>query len=155
MANIVREEIDNQALATSPVNYTFWKRYVDDVVCTVPGNKVEVMLSHINSVDKNLRAKRETEASIAFLDIKITHKPNGFPATSTYKKPTHTDQYLHFSSHHSTAHKSSVAFTILRRAFTHSSTDEEKEKELVRVCNTLTLNGYPHRFVTSKIPEAI
>ena len=118
---------------------------------------MEVMLFHINSVDKNVQftCERETEASITFLDIKLTRKPDGSLSTSTYRKPTHTDQYLHFSSHHPKAHKSSMASTVLRRTFAHSSTDEERKKELVRVCNTLKLNGYPHRSVTSKIPEAI
>ena len=65
-----------------------------------------------------------------------------------------TDQYLHFSSHHTRAHKSSVVTTLLRRAFIHCSTEEERKGELAHIHNALTINGYPCRFVNSRLPES-
>ena len=99
-------------------------------------------------------AKGETNTSIPFLDVKVTRQQDGSLSTCTYRKPTHTDQYLHFSSHHPRAHKSSVVTTLLRRAFTHCSTEEERKSELAHIHKALTINGYPCRFVNSRLPEA-
>ena len=35
IANMVMEDVEQRALATSPVKSFFWKRYVDDVICVV------------------------------------------------------------------------------------------------------------------------
>ena len=54
LANIVMEEIESQTLTTSPVNYAFWKRYIYDVVCAIPEDKVDDMLTHINLMHKSI-----------------------------------------------------------------------------------------------------
>ena len=38
-ANMVMEDVEQKALATSPVKPFFWKRYVDDVIFAVSGMK--------------------------------------------------------------------------------------------------------------------
>lgn len=40
--------------------------------------------------------------SIPFLDIKVTRGANGNLVITIYHKPTYTDRYLHFQSHHPT-----------------------------------------------------
>ena len=50
IANMVMEDVEQRALATSPVKPFFWKRYVDDVISAVSGNEAERLLSHLNSV---------------------------------------------------------------------------------------------------------
>ena len=37
VANMVMEDVEQRALATSPVKPFFWKRYVDDVISAVSG----------------------------------------------------------------------------------------------------------------------
>ena len=49
IANMVMEDVEQRALATSPVKPFFWKRYVDDVISAVSGNEVERLLSRLNS----------------------------------------------------------------------------------------------------------
>ena len=46
IANMVMEDVEQKALATSPVKPFFWKRYVDDVISAVSGNEAERLLSH-------------------------------------------------------------------------------------------------------------
>ena len=96
VANTVMEEIESQALTTSPVNYIFWKRYVDGVICAVPEDEVDDMLTHINSVHESIQfmCEQETDASISFLDVKISRQHNGSLSTCTYRKPTHQVRYL-------------------------------------------------------------
>ena len=49
--NMVVEDVEQRALATSPVKPFFWKRYVNDVISAVSGNEAERLLSHLNLVE--------------------------------------------------------------------------------------------------------
>ena len=40
IANLVMENVEQRALASSPVKPLLWKRYVDDVISTVSKNEV-------------------------------------------------------------------------------------------------------------------
>ena len=104
VANIVMEHIEDTALNMSPVPTIFWKRYVDDVLTAIPADRVDEMLAHINSINHNIQfiSEREEGHVISFLDVKIMHNDDGSLSTKVYHKPTHTDQYLQFSSHHPT-----------------------------------------------------
>ena len=42
----------------------------------------------------------EKDNSIPFLDTSVIRDSNGLLTTSVYRKPTHTDQYLAYDSHH-------------------------------------------------------
>ena len=46
IANMVMEDVEQRALATSSVKPFFWKRYVDDVISVVSGNEAGHLLSH-------------------------------------------------------------------------------------------------------------
>ena len=137
---------------SSTVHCIFWKRYVDDILCAIPGDMIEDMLTHINSVNNNIQFtyEQEVESLISFLDVRITHEQDGSLSTSVYRKPTHTNQYLHFSSHHPRAHKPSVVSTLLKRASRYCSTKEQADEERQKVYNALELNGYPKRFIASR-----
>ena len=149
VANVVMEHIEDLALRSSPVPTMFWKRYVDDVLSAVPANQVDEMLAHINSIDHNIQftSEREVEHVIPFLDVEIMRNVDGSLSTKVYRKPTHTDQYLQFSSHHPMAHKRSVVSTLLKRAASHCSSNSLVRKEKAYVKETLRCNGYPERFL--------
>ena len=63
--------------------------------------------------------------------------------TGIYCKPTHTDQYLQFSSHHPLIHKLGVIRTLEHRANTLISHPDEVEKEKEHIRKVLNLCGYP------------
>ena len=48
----------------------------------------------------------------------VTVKEDGSLSTSIYRKPTHTNQYLQWDSHHFIANKISVINSLLHRAKT-------------------------------------
>ena len=66
---------------------------------------------------------------------------------SVYRKPTHTDKYLAFDSHHPICHKKSVAKTLLRRADCLPSSLDSKAEERKYVSNVLKANGYTKTFL--------
>lgn len=54
--------------------------------------------------------------SLPFLDCLVKVDDTEQLSVSVYRKKTHTDQYLHFSSHHPLIHKLGVVSTLLYRA---------------------------------------
>ena len=64
-----------------------------------------------------------------------------------YRKPTHTDRYLDFHSHHPWCHKRSVVNTLLLRARNIPSTGEGKLEEKRRVKAVLRENNSPSSFI--------
>ena len=73
IANMVMEDVEQRALATSPVKPFFWKRYVDDVISAVSGNEAERLLSHLNSVEPSIQftLEREKDRHFPFLDLNV------------------------------------------------------------------------------------
>ena len=142
------KHIEDLALRLSPVPTVFWKRHVDDVLSAVPANQVNKMLAHINSIDHNIQFTSERELNMLYHSwmlksciILMTL------STKVYRKPTHTDQYLQFSSHHPMAHKRSVVSTLLKRAASHCFKNNLVQKEKAYVKETLRCNGYPEHFL--------
>ena len=71
----------------------------------------------------------ESNGQIPFLDVLLTNEADGSISTNVYSKPTHTDQYFDFESHHPIFHKRSVISTLLSRADRNSSTVTSKKSE--------------------------
>ena len=82
-----------------------------------------------------------------FLDVLLTREEDGTVSTSVYRKPTHTDQYLVFESHHPMAHKRAVVKTLMHRAETLCSLGVSQAQEGKRLQEALEKNGYPPTFV--------
>ena len=83
---------------------------------------------------------------LSFLDTLVT-RDNGFLITNVYRKPTHTDKYLDYTSHYDKNHKASTALSLLHRAATLPNTNEGKQAESKHVIDALVTNGYPRNFV--------
>ena len=149
IANMVMEDVEQRALASSPVQPLFWKRYVDDVISAVSGNEAECLLSHLNSVEPSIQftIERENDRRLSFLDLNVYRAHRGNIKTSVYRKPTHTNKYLAFDSHHPICHKKSVTRTLLTRADCLPSSCDSRAKERKYVFDVLKVNGYPNTFL--------
>ena len=66
---------------------------------------------------------------------------------SIYRKPMHTDQYLHFESHHPTHMKRGVVRCHHNRAREIISTQDNPQKEVDHLARVLKQNGYPAKFI--------
>ena len=78
-----------------------------------------------------------------FLDTIVKPEADGSLSITVYRKPTHTDQYLQWDSHHHLSAKFSVIQTLSHRASTVCSNPEllQKEKDYLR--KALTNCNYP------------
>ena len=92
----------------------------------------------------------EKDGLLPFLDVLLHHQPDGSLHTFVYRKPTHTDRYLDFSSHHPLTHKRSVVTTLFSRANSLSSTMLQCTEEESHLTGKLKMNGYPRRLIHSQ-----
>ena len=87
----------------------------------------------------------EDDGKIPFLDVLITRNGTRL-STSVYRKPTHTDRYLPFHSHHHPRMLTGVMQCMRHRAH-QICEDTNKQKEFDHQEEVFIANGYPARTV--------
>ncbi|XP_072017161.1 uncharacterized protein [Amphiura filiformis] len=147
--NIFMEWLEQKAISTAPDSCRprLWKRYVDDVLEIIRRGQVDNLTDHLNSIDPTGSIKftyeQEQDGSIPFLDTLITRKSDGSLKLSIYRKKTHTDQYLQFSSHHPLHQKLGVVRTLLDRSESLVTEEADRQKEETNIREALSGCGYP------------
>ncbi|XP_078367676.1 uncharacterized protein LOC144651609 [Oculina patagonica] len=151
VANLCMEEIEETAINSTPVPPKIWKRYVDDSFCVIKKNAVASFHDSLNSIDPHISftIEHESNGQLSFLDTLISRDNNKLNI-DVYRKPTHTDRYLDFNSHHDREHKISTAATLLHRALKLPNSESGKAHEIDRISIALQSNGYPPK-VTADI----
>ena len=150
VANLCMEVIEDSALTNSTVPPKVWKRYVDDSFVIIKRDAISAFHDTLNSIDPKISFTIETESNgqIAFLDTLVSRN-NGKITIEVYRKPTHTDRYLDFNSHHEKKHKISTASNLLNRACNLPNTADGKSKEVKHVSDALKANGYPQSIISN------
>ena len=80
-------------------------------------------------------------------------KEDGLVKLLVYRKPTHTDQYLKFDSHHPLSHKLSVVRTLVHRCFSVVTDKEDQKSEIQHIRNALKGCGYPQYTITKMVDQ--
>ena len=146
VANIYMEHFETRALETAPHPPSLWKRFVDDTFVILETAYKEEFFQHLNGIEEKIQFTAENtraDGSLPFLDTLVTVEEDGSLSTSICRKPTHTNQYLQWDSHHSIANKYSVINSLLHRATNICSNQEQKKAELTYVEEALTICKYP------------
>ena len=121
VADMYMEDLEEEAMDTTPQDTrpTMWRRYINDSFEVVKRDKRDELTTHLNSIDTTgsitFTDKLETGGSIPFLDVLISRTEDRKVKVQVYRKATHTDQYLNFSSHHPLNHKLCVIRTLYDR----------------------------------------
>ena len=144
VANLFMEWFEEHAIQTFIYEITLWKRYVDDTIVALDDSLLEDFTTHINSIHPSIKFTREEEVdnALPMLDAKTTRDTAGRLSFTVYRKPTHTDQYLQFSSNQPLTHKLGVIRTLRHRCNTICSTEEAKLQELEHLKKVLSVSGY-------------
>ena len=117
VAEIYMRSIETTAITTADTPPRIWKRHVDDVFSILRRCNLEQFFQHINSLHPKTKftMEREENLTIPFLDTLIQRNQDGTISVKVYRKPTHTNQYLSFTSRHSTRPKQSVITALFNR----------------------------------------
>ena len=94
----------------------------------------------------------EENGKLPFLDVLVTKKTDNTPDHQIYRKPTHTDRYLHAESHYHPAQKQSAVHSLVHKAFSISD-KEYLQTELNHLKQTLQRNGYNKKEVDGTISK--
>ena len=146
---------ERTAISTALHPPKVWELFVDDIYSILKRIHVEKFFHHIKNFHQNIKFTMEEESNgeLAFLDILL--KPNnGEISVLVYTKPTHTQQYLHFSSHHHTSSKESVVSSLFNKAYSIITNKDDLHKENARIKQLLKENGYQESII-SKIFKRI
>ena len=117
--NLYMEEFEIEALNTALHPPSMWRRFVDDTFVVIQSAHKKTFIEHINSIDQSIQFTVEDsriDGSMPILDTLVIPQPDGSLNTTVYRKPTHTDLYLQWDSHHTIAAKYSVLNTLHHRA---------------------------------------
>ena len=146
VANLFMEEFEVRAIQTAKNPPKMWKRYVDDTSVILSSANKEEFFHHINNIDPRIQFTSEEskpDGSIPFLDCLVTPQADDSIVITVYRKPTHTDMYLHWDSYHHLAAKYSVINTLRHRAKTVCTTKQLLEKEEDYLFTALRRCKYP------------
>ena len=119
---------------------------MDDTFVIQKEENKQNFLQHINSIDLAIQVtveNNEEDGAITFLDTIVKPEIDGKLSTTVYRKPTHTDQYLQWDSHHHLSAKYSVIRTFTHRTKTVCSNPELLQKEMEHLRKTPPNCKYP------------
>ena len=114
-------------------------------------------MDHINSIDPRIKFTVECNqenGAIPFLDTLVKPDADNSLSIRVYCKPTHTDQYLHWDSHHSLSAKYSVIGTLTHRAKSVCTTPGLLDEELQHLKEALVRFKYP-RWAMNKVQNKV
>ena len=147
IANLYMEAFVEKAINTTPTPTSLWRRFVDDTFVIIKKTQKESFISHINSIDEIIQFIMEDsrdDGSMPFFDTLVIPCSDGSLSAKVYRKPTHTDLYLQWDSHHTIAAKYSVVSTLHHRCKAVCSTQQLLDEEENHLQKVLTENKYPN-----------
>ena len=128
------------------MHHKFWHRFVDDTIVIHKEVNKQGFLQHMNNVDPAIRFTVEDnkeDGSIPFLDTIVNPEADGNLSITVYRKPTHTDQYLQWDSHHHLSAKLRIINTLSHRAKTVCRRPELLQQEKDHLRKAFTKCKYP------------
>ena len=125
---------ESTAISTALYPAKVWDRFIDYVYSIVKRTHLENIFHHISNLYQNINFTMEEESNgeLAFL-CTLLKRTNGEISVLVYRKPTHTDQYVHYSSHHQTTCKESVVSSLFDRAYSIITNKDDLHKENARI----------------------
>ena len=132
-------------------------RYVDDCLEVFEKNegKLQSYVGFLNSIHPNITFTYETEENgcLPFLDVLLTRQEEGDIRTSVYRKPTHTNAYVHQRSNQSIRVKKGMIKGQLLRAKRVCKDSASWRTEYEHLEKVFIRNGYSRSMVQRCLRE--
>ena len=143
LCELFLQHFEKRALSSFTGSVDLWLRYVDDTLVIMEKCRISDFLLHLNSVHDSIAftCEEEQNGQLPMLDVEITRDGQQLHM-SVYRKPTHSNRYLHYKSNHPPHVKAGVVSCLVRRAKDICDSDD-LEKELTFLQKVFTNNGYP------------
>ena len=148
VAEIVMQNIEEQALATYTRTVPLWLHYVDDPFTAIRKDGIDDFHEHLSRQNADIQFTKEIEENgkIPFRDCLVTRDNNKLK-TTIYRKPTHTNQLLDKSSYNPTSNKVTTIGTLTRRAQLVCDSPDSLQDETDYLNNVFSKNNYNTDFV--------
>jgi len=139
--------------------HALWVRYVDDVFLIWKGTReqLDALVDILNSSPFGIKftIEFEVDGRLPFLDclVEKLHSSEGTStlSTSLYRKPTHTDRYLHFFSNHHPIIKAGIVKTLASRIPVVCAKAADRAAEIDRFITALEKNGYDRAYTRKQL----
>jgi hypothetical protein len=120
--------------------------YIDDILIIIDQNKTDgkTILTQMNNIDRHLEFKllEEENNNINYLDLSVRRNTNSIDL-GIYRKPTHTDITIQFSSNHPCEHKLAPFNFYLNRLLVLPITKQVKQQEWKIILAIAQNSGFP------------
>ena len=143
IADFFMEDFEERALTSFPNRPRFGGRYIDDTLVIIKKTEVDKFTDHLNSRHPAIKFTREREedCKLAMLDVLVKRDSNGLLTFQVNRKPTHTNQYLSFASHHPLQQKLGVVRTLVDRANAIVTKQDDGQQEISGIRRSLAICG--------------
>lgn len=148
IADMVMEDILDDAIAEIDVHLPFIKKYVDDLILSIPEDKIEEVATHFNQQNCNIQFTVEIEKQnrLPFLDIMLIRQDNQNIKTEWYMKEIASGRFLNYFSYHPLHQKINVAINFANRVNQFTSNGNLKTIQTI-IHKHLRLNDYPSSLI--------
>jgi len=129
----------------------YYKRYIDNLLIIFDQTKTnENTIHNINNTDECLEFKtsKEENKTANYLDLSIKRNHNNVEL-GIYRKPTHIDITIHFSSNHPYDHKLAGFNYFINGMITMPITEQAAKQEWNKIITMAQNNGFPIHLIHS------
>ena len=155
VSEIYMQVLEMTAITTADHPPKIWERHVDEssLLYSKFTFKNHYTTSTACTHKHNSQNKKNKIPLLPFLDNLVQRNPDKTISVKVCRKPTHTNQYLNYASHHSTSAKQSVITALFDRADNVVSSEKDKEEEKQHILAALQQNGYPRDFIMKTVKQ--
>ena len=158
LANIFMTSLAEEVIPKLTPYLCNWKRYVDDIYVYVSPEKVDFILTKLNSYHPNIQFTFELEKNkqITFLDVLVKRTVANQIETCVHRKETSTNLYINWNSHAPMEWKIGALRSLVKRTKTVCSTSVLLHQEIEHLKAIFTeINEYPIKTVNTIINQEL
>ena len=139
------EQIDGTPMG-SPLSPVIANLFMEDLAEQAMHTSTRCLSTNIQ-----FTIKKEVEGRLAFLDVLMIHSKDQL-STTVYRKPTHTDRYIPYHSHHHPRMLTGVMRGMRDRAL-RICNNTSRQAEMEHLARVFEANGFPEKLVRKTLTK--